>query len=99
VVLTLSGSYNSLYTYVVFVAVVFHVATGAAVFVLRRRQPDLARPYRTWGYPVVPTLFIAASLLLVGNTLFEKPTASLWGVLLVSLGLPAYFYWRRQPRP
>jgi basic amino acid/polyamine antiporter, APA family len=98
VVLTLSGSYNSLYTYVVFVAVVFHVATGAAVFVLRRRQPDLPRPYRTWGYPTVPALFIAASLLLVGNTLFEKPTESLLGVLLVALGLPAYVYWQRRAR-
>jgi APA family basic amino acid/polyamine antiporter len=98
VVLTLSGSYSSLYTYVVFVAVLFHVATGAAVFVLRRRQPDLPRPYRTWGYPIVPALFIAASLLLVGNTLYERPTESLWGVLLVGLGLPAYFYWRRRAR-
>jgi basic amino acid/polyamine antiporter, APA family len=96
VVLTLSGRYDQLYTYVVFVAVVFHVATGAAVFVLRKRQPDLPRPYRTWGYPVVPALFIAASLLLVGNTILERPTESMLGVVLVALGLPAYAYWRRQ---
>jgi len=98
VVLTLSGTYEQLYTYVVFAAVLFHVATGAAVFVLRRKRPDAERPYRTWGYPVVPGLFILASALLVGNTLVEKPVESLLGVGLVALGLPAYLFWRRQLR-
>jgi APA family basic amino acid/polyamine antiporter len=94
-VLTLSGTYSELYTYVVFAATLFHVATGAAVFVLRRTRPELPRPYKVWGYPVVPALFIVASLLLVGNTLVEKPIESLWGLALVALGLPAYAFWRR----
>ncbi|HXO19498.1 MAG TPA: amino acid permease [Thermoanaerobaculia bacterium] len=98
-VLTLSGSYEQLYTYVVFAGVLFHTATGAAVFVLRRTRPELDRPYRAWGYPVIPGLFILASLLLVVNTLVEKPKESLWGLLFVGLGLPAYLYWRRQPSP
>ncbi len=94
VLLTLSGTYEQLYTYVVFAAVLFHVATGAAVFVLRRRRPELARPYRVWGYPVVPALFVVASTILVANTLVEKPVESLLGLGLVAIGIPAYLFWR-----
>lgn len=95
VVLTVSGSYSQLYTYVIFASVVFHAMTAAAVFVLRKRQPDRPRPYRAWGYPVVPALFILACLLLIGNTLMESPAESLWGLLIVALGLPAYALFRR----
>ncbi len=95
-VLALSGTYEQLYTYVIFAGVLFHAATGAAVFALRRSRPDAPRPYRVWGYPVVPALFIVASLALVGNTLVEKPKESLIGLGFVALGLPAYAYWRRQ---
>jgi len=94
VLLTFSGSYEQLYTYVVFAVVLFHAATGAAVFVLRRTQPDTPRPYRVWGYPWVPLLFILASVALVANTLLEKPIESLIGLALVLLGLPAYAFWR-----
>lgn len=97
--LALSGTYAQLYTYVVFASVVFHAATAAAVFVFRRRLPDLPRPYRTWGYPVVPALFILACLLLIGNTLVESPVESLLGLGLLALGLPAYFLFRRREAP
>ncbi|HVT58795.1 MAG TPA: amino acid permease [Thermoanaerobaculia bacterium] len=97
--LALSGTYDQLYTYVIFAAVLFHAAAGLAVFVLRRRRPDLPRPYRTWGYPVVPALFVLACLLLVGNTLHEKPVESFWGLGLVALGLPAYWWMRRSSAP
>jgi len=97
-VLALSGTYEQLYTYVIFAGVLFHAATGAAVFALRRSRPAAPRPYRAWGYPVVPALFILASLALVGNTLAEKPRESLVGLGFVALGLPAYAYWRRQNR-
>lgn len=98
IVLALSGRYDQLYTYVVFVAVLFHVLTGAAVFVLRARRPDAVRPYRTWGYPVVPAVFIVSSAILVVNTLREKPLESLLGLGLLALGLPAYAWWRRTAR-
>nr|MDP9120393.1 APC family permease [Acidobacteriota bacterium] len=94
--LTVSGTYEQLYTYVIFASVLFHAGTAAAVFVLRRRRPDLPRPYRTWGYPVVPALFILACLLLIGNTLHEKPVESLLGLALVALGIPAFAWMRRQ---
>ena len=96
VLLTLSGTYSQLFTYVIFAAVLFHVLAGAAVFVLRRKRPELARPYRVWGYPVVPVFFIAASLWIIGNTAIERPVESLLGLGIIVLGLPAYAYWRRR---
>jgi APA family basic amino acid/polyamine antiporter len=95
VLLTLSGTYSQLYTYVVFVAVLFHVLAGAAVFVLRKRRPDAPRPYRVWGYPWIPIAFIGASLLLLANTLQTSPVESISGLAILALGLPAYAYWRK----
>jgi APA family basic amino acid/polyamine antiporter len=96
IALVLTGSYEALYTYVTFAVVLFHAATGAAVFVLRRTRPEAERPYRAWGYPVVPALFVLASLAICANTLLEKPTQSLIGLFIVVLGLPAYALWRRR---
>jgi basic amino acid/polyamine antiporter, APA family len=98
IVLTVSGTYSQLYTYVIFASVVFHAMTAAAVFVLRRRRPEVPRPYRTWGYPVVPALFILACLLLIANTLQASPRESLIGLALVALGLPAYAMFRSGSR-
>lgn len=91
-----SGTYAQLYTYVVFTVFVFHAATGAALFVLRRTRPDARRPYRVWGYPLVPAVFVASALALVANTLREKPIESLGGLLLVATGVPVYWWWRRR---
>jgi len=96
IVLTVSGTYSQLYTYVIFASVLFHAMTAAAVFIFRRRLPDAPRPYRTWGYPVVPALFILACLLLIGNTLKESPVESLVGLGIVALGVPAYEMFRRR---
>jgi APA family basic amino acid/polyamine antiporter len=96
VALTVSGTYSQLYTYVVFAALLFHVATAASVFVLRRKFAHVERPYRVFAYPWTPLLFIGASLLLVGNTLVTSPKESLWGLALVAAGLPAYASWRRR---
>lgn len=89
--LTLSGTYEQLYTYVTFASVLFFVLGGVAVFRLRRLRPDVPRPYRTWAYPVVPALFVIGSGVLVVNTLFERPAESLTGLALVAVGLPAYW--------
>ncbi len=75
-VLTFSGAYEQLYTYVVFAVVLFHAATGAAVLRAAADAPGRPRPYRTWGYPWVPLVFILSSLALVVNTLVEKPKES-----------------------
>jgi APA family basic amino acid/polyamine antiporter len=97
--LTLTGTYEQLFTWVTFASVTFGVLGGLAIFQLRWTKPDAVRPYRTWGYPLVPALFVAALGVLVVNTVVEKPTESLIGVILVALGLPAYWYWRSRPRP
>ena len=94
--LTLTGGYETLFTYVTFASVLFGALGGAAIFVLRARRPDVPRPYRTWGYPIVPALYVLGSLALVWNTLIERPGASIAGLGLVALGLPFYWYWSRQ---
>ncbi|MFN7978306.1 MAG: amino acid permease [Vicinamibacterales bacterium] len=94
--LTLTGGYETLFTYVTFASVLFGSLGGAAIFVLRAKRPDLHRPYRAWGYPVVPALYVLGSLALVWNTLMERPGASIAGLGLVALGLPFYWHWSRQ---
>jgi APA family basic amino acid/polyamine antiporter len=92
--LTLTGTYEQLFTWVTFASVAFGVLGGLAIFRLRRVKPDALRPYRTWGYPLVPALFVAGLGVLVVNTVVERPAESLIGIILVALGLPAYAYWR-----
>jgi APA family basic amino acid/polyamine antiporter len=99
VVLTLSGTYEQIYTYVIFGGLLFHAGTAGAVFVLRNKRPDVERPYRVFGYPWVPLLFILASILLIGNTLVGKPIESLIGLVFIAAGVPAYLWWRRHPAP
>jgi APA family basic amino acid/polyamine antiporter len=97
VVLALSGTYEQLFTYVMFASILFSVAAGLALFRLRRILPDHPRPYRTIGYPVVPILFIAGSAAFVLNTLIERPAESLAGLGLLALGVPVYWYWAMKP--
>lgn len=97
-VLALSGTFEQLVAYVVFGQWVFFGLTGAAVFVLRRTQPDLPRPYRTWGYPVTPAVFVLAALYIAGNTLVTQPWNALAGLGLIALGVPAYLVWNRSAR-
>jgi APA family basic amino acid/polyamine antiporter len=94
-VLSLSGTFEQLATYVIFGQWIFFGLTVAAVIVLRRKRPDLARPYRTWGYPVTPVIFILAALYISVNTLITQPLNALAGLVIIAIGLPAYLYWRR----
>lgn len=77
----------------------FYALAVAGVFVLRRTQPDLPRPYRTFGYPVVPLLFLGASLFLLGNYLVSEPKAFALDIGVILTGVPVYFGWRRWRRP
>lgn len=97
--LTLTGGYETLFTYVTFASVLFGSLGGVAIFVLRAKRPDLPRPYRAWGYPVVPAIYVLGSLALVWNTLMERPGASIAGLGLVALGLPFYWRWSRPAPP
>ena len=94
-ILALSGSYDALTDYVIFASWIFYGLTPASVFVFRRRLPDAERPYRTWGYPVVPALFLLVTGWLLLNTLLTAPRQSLTGLALIALGLPVYWYWSR----
>ena len=87
--------YDQLATYVVFAQFVFYASSAAAVIRLRRAAPDMPRPYRTWGYPLTPIIFIVFALWLVGNTIVATPKDSLIGAGLILLGLPFYYYCRR----
>lgn len=93
-VLAATGTFEQLLTYVVFVGWIFYALGAAAVFVLRRRQPDLARPFRVPGYPWTPALFVAASAAIVLNTLATRPSEALAGLGVVALGAPAFLVWR-----
>ena len=94
--LCLSGRYDQLYTYATFFVILAYAATGIALFVFRRRRPDLPRPYRCWGYPVVPFVFVVSSLALAVNTVRVQPVETLAGIGILVLGLPFYFALRRR---
>ncbi len=93
--LAVSGSFQQLYTYVVFSGWIFYAAAVLAVVVLRRRRPLLHRPYRVWGYPVVPAVFSLAALAVVVNALLREPGECLTGLSLILLGIPVYLLWTR----
>ncbi|MFA5323790.1 MAG: amino acid permease [Smithella sp.] len=93
IVLVCLGTFNQLLSYVVFVMLIVSIATGAAHLILRWKKPDFLRPYRTWGYPVVPVLFILVYLWISQQIFMEKPSTSLVGLLLAVSGLPFYFFW------
>jgi APA family basic amino acid/polyamine antiporter len=95
IALTISGEYDWLYTYVVFAEFVFYALMCGAVLRLRTRRPDLPRPYRAWGYPVTPVLFIGFSIWLVANTIREDPIDSAVAAGLILVGLPLYWYFKR----
>lgn len=92
--LVLSGRYEQLYTYVIFASWILYGMTTASVIVLRKKRPDLHRPYRTLGYPWVPILFVLVATVLVLSTLKDSPRESIMGIGLILLGLPFYFYWK-----
>lgn len=96
ILLVAMGTYEELFTYVVFAAWVFYALAGLAVITLRRKRPELPRPYRVFGYPWVPIAFVLTSTWFLVNTLMEKPVEAGLGVLMVALGIPVFFFWKRR---
>ncbi len=94
--LCLSGSYGQLLDYVIFAVLVFYVLTIVGLFVLRRKQPDAPRPYKAFGYPVLPGLYIVMAVWICGVLLRYKPQYTWPGLILVLLGVPVYAVWKRQ---
>lgn len=97
-VLIFSGTFDQLITYFIFIMWIFYGLAVGAVLVLRAKRPDLARPYKTKGYPITPILFVLAALLLLINTLNNSAVESLSGLGLLIIGIPVYFYWRSKSR-
>jgi APA family basic amino acid/polyamine antiporter len=94
-VLCISGTYGQLLDYVIFAAIVFYFLTTVALFRLRRIRPELPRPVKAFGYPVLPALYLAANAALMIILLLEKPLFTWPGLLIVATGIPVYFFWRR----
>ena len=97
-VLVLSGTFDQLTDMIIFAVFIFYGATSLAVFILRRRMPDAQRPYKVWGYPVVPAIFILFCIVLVFNTIFTRPREAILGIILIFSGLPVYWFLHRKSR-
>jgi APA family basic amino acid/polyamine antiporter len=96
-VLCISGTYGELLNYVIFATIIFYILTTFSLFRLRRIRPDLPRPVRAFGYPVLPALYMAANVFLLVVLLVDPQQRkfSALGLLIVALGIPVYLVWRR----
>ena len=90
-ILCLSGRYNDLLTMISFVVVMFYALTIIGIFVLRKREPGMPRPYKAFGYPFLPALYVLLAIAFCTALIFASPTYSLWGLLIVLLGIPVYY--------
>jgi len=94
----LGGNFQQLFSLALYPEWVFYMLATASVFIFRRREPNTPRPYRTWGYPVVPALFIAASLVVLIYTFKAKLVNSLVATAVILAGIPVFYYFARQNR-
>ncbi|MBI4468755.1 MAG: amino acid permease [Acidobacteria bacterium] len=92
--LTLSGTYGELLDYVVFAALLFYVLTVGGIFILRRTKPDVPRPYKAFGYPIVPAAYIVAAAVILVELLIHKPNYTWPGLIIVLTGIPVYYAWK-----
>jgi basic amino acid/polyamine antiporter, APA family len=95
-ILTLSGSFDKLTDSAIFALTIFYAFVAGSVFIFRRRMPDAPRPYRTWGYPVVPIIFLVVTTLLILRTIWDAPKQSAIGLALILLGVPIYLIWSKR---
>lgn len=97
--LTLTGTYSQLLDYVIFANLLFYALTALSLFVLRSKRPDLARPYRAFGYPILPGVYMLATAALAVVLLFATPVQAFSGLVLVVIGVPIYLLWRKAEGP
>jgi APA family basic amino acid/polyamine antiporter len=96
--LCLSGTFQDLYEYVVFALVIFFALTGLAVITLRLKQPQRKRPYKAWGYPVLPLFFVVVNIAIFINSVIAQPLKSMIGLVMLGIGIPAFLYWKRRAK-
>jgi APA family basic amino acid/polyamine antiporter len=97
-ILTLSGRYDQLYTYVMFGMVLSYTLTVIGLFILRRKRPEIPRPYRCAGYPWIPGIYVVIGAAWTLNTIITRPKEALAGTMIVLIGVPGYLYWKRGGR-
>jgi APA family basic amino acid/polyamine antiporter len=95
-ILALTGSFEQLFTFAMFVGILFWIAAAASVFTLRKKFPDLPRPYKTWGYPLVPMVFIITLSGVLLSALLKRPVQSLTGLGITMIGIPVYYWWKKK---
>ncbi len=93
--LTVSGRYDQLYTYVIYGMVLSYTLTVIGMFLLRWKRPDIPRPYRCTGYPWLPAIYVLVGTAWTLNTIITRPTEAFWGTAIVLVGVPGYLYWKR----
>ncbi|MCO6496171.1 MAG: amino acid permease [Chitinophagaceae bacterium] len=93
--LVLSGTFDQLTDMLIFAAFIFYGATTLGVFILRKKMPDAHRPYRVWGYPVIPAIFIIFCAFLIVNTIYARPREAGIGMTLILIGVPLYYWFQR----
>src|SRR5580700_626520 len=96
--LTVSGRYDQLYTYVIYGMVLSYTLTVIGMFILRWKRPDIPRPYRCAGYPWLPAIYVLVGAAWTLNTIITRPTEAFWGTAIVLVGVPGYLYWKRSSR-
>jgi len=94
-ILALIGSFDTLTDYAVFAMWIFYALITGSIFIYRRKYPNLERPYRAWGYPVVPIVFLLVAGWLLYRAIVDSPTQSVTGLVLIALGIPVYFYFSK----
>jgi APA family basic amino acid/polyamine antiporter len=94
-VLALIGSFDTLTDYAVFAMWIFYALITGSIFIYRRKFPHLERPYRAWGYPVVPVIFLLVAAWLLYRTIIDSPKQSVTGIILILVGLPVFWYFNR----
>src|SRR5690606_32820561 len=95
-ILCLSGHYSDLLNFIVFTVLLFYILTIAGIFILRKRQPDLPRPYKAFGYPVLPAIYIIIASVICIVLLYKQTFYSGMGLLIVLIGLPVYAYLKKK---
>ena len=93
--LCLTGTYSNLLDYVIFAALIFFAMTVTGIFLLRRKRPDVERPYRAFGYPVIPALYVISCIFIMGILLVYKPKYTWPGLIIVCVGIPVYYTWKK----
>jgi APA family basic amino acid/polyamine antiporter len=96
ILLVLLGTYEQLFTFVIFAGWIFYALAALGVIILRHTRPNVPRPYRVSGYPLVPAIFVLAAAVFILNTILARPLESGIGAGIVALGIPAYLIWRKK---